>query len=66
MKQGWTYKRLNEVCEEAGIPVYRWHGDVSQSQKMEGIPSAAALPRIVTSIVVLLSLKRLVLETPLL
>lgn len=25
--------RLNDVCEEAGIPVYRWHGDVSQSQK---------------------------------
>ena len=27
------FGRLNEVCEEAGIPVYRWHGDVSQSQK---------------------------------
>ena len=27
------FGRLNELCEEAGIPVYRWHGDVSQSQK---------------------------------
>ncbi len=27
------FGRLNEVCEEAGIPVFRWHGDVPQSQK---------------------------------
>ena len=27
------FGRLNELCEEAGIPVYRWHGDVLQSQK---------------------------------
>ena len=27
------FGRLNELCEEAGIPVYRWHGDVSQSHK---------------------------------
>ncbi len=27
------FGRLNELCEEAGIPVWRWHGDVSQSQK---------------------------------
>ena len=27
------FGRLNELCEEAGIPVHRWHGDVSQSQK---------------------------------
>ncbi|MBQ9009990.1 MAG: DEAD/DEAH box helicase [Clostridia bacterium] len=27
------FGRLNELCEEAGIPVSRWHGDVSQSQK---------------------------------
>ncbi|MGN0364056.1 MAG: DEAD/DEAH box helicase [Bilifractor sp.] len=25
--------RLNELCEEAGIAVYRWHGDVAQSRK---------------------------------
>ena len=27
------FGRLNELCEEAGIPVYRWHGDVAQSRK---------------------------------
>lgn len=25
--------RLNEICAEGGIPVWHWHGDVSQSQK---------------------------------
>ncbi len=25
--------RLNELCEEAHIPVWHWHGDVSQSHK---------------------------------
>ena len=27
------FARLNELCEEQGIAVFRWHGDVSQSQK---------------------------------
>ena len=27
------FGRLNELCEEADIPVTRWHGDVPQSQK---------------------------------
>ena len=27
------FGRLNELCEEAGISVYRWHGDVSQTKK---------------------------------
>lgn len=27
------YQRLNELCHEPGIPVWRWHGDVAQSQK---------------------------------
>ena len=27
------FGRLNELCEEEGIPVTRWHGDVSQSKK---------------------------------
>lgn len=25
--------RLNDLCQEAGIPVWHWHGDVSQSHK---------------------------------
>ena len=27
------FTRLNELCEEAGIAVSRWHGDVAQSKK---------------------------------
>ncbi len=27
------FGRLNELCDEADIPVTRWHGDVPQSQK---------------------------------
>ena len=27
------FLRLNELCEEAQIPVWHWHGDVSQSHK---------------------------------
>ena len=27
------FSRLGELCEEEGIPVFHWHGDVSQSHK---------------------------------
>ena len=27
------FERLDALCEEAEIPVFRWHGDVAQSQK---------------------------------
>lgn len=27
------FTRLNDLCEEAGIPVWHWHGDVSSSHK---------------------------------
>ncbi len=27
------FLRLDTLCEEAGIPVWRWHGDVAQSHK---------------------------------
>lgn len=27
------FGRLSQLCQEAGIPVTRWHGDVAQSQK---------------------------------
>ena len=27
------FSRLNDLCEEEGIPVWHWHGDVSQSHK---------------------------------
>ena len=27
------FRRLDEICECVGVPVHRWHGDVSTSQK---------------------------------
>ena len=27
------FLRLNDLCQEAGIPVWHWHGDVAQSHK---------------------------------
>ncbi len=27
------FVRLNDICEESGVAVWHWHGDVSQSQK---------------------------------
>lgn len=27
------YRRLTDLCDQQDIPVWRWHGDVSQSQK---------------------------------
>ncbi|EXM38107.1 ATP-dependent helicase [Ruminococcus albus SY3] len=27
------FSRLNDLCEDAGIPVWHWHGDVAQSHK---------------------------------
>ena len=27
------FSRLNDLCEEAGIPVWHWHGDVPQTHK---------------------------------
>lgn len=27
------YRRLTELCQDVDIPIWRWHGDVSQSQK---------------------------------
>ncbi len=27
------FMRLNDLCEEADIPVWHWHGDVAQSHK---------------------------------
>lgn len=27
------FTRLNDLCEEAGIPIWHWHGDVAQSHK---------------------------------
>jgi len=40
------FGRLNELCEEAGIPVYRWHGDVAQTQKRKLLRKPAGILQI--------------------
>ena len=40
------FVRLNDLCEEADIPVWHWHGDVSQSHKAKLIKNRAASCRL--------------------
>ena len=40
------FGRLNELCEEAGIPVTRWHGDVPQTQKQKLMKKPAGILQI--------------------
>ena len=40
------FGRLTELCEEAGIPVTRWHGDVPQSQKRKLLRKPAGILQI--------------------
>ena len=40
------FGRLNELCEEAGIPVTRWHGDVAQTQKRKLMRKPAGILQI--------------------
>ena len=38
--------RLNDLCEEADIPVWHWHGDVSQSHKAKLIKKPSGILQI--------------------
>lgn len=40
------FLRLNELCEEACIPVWHWHGDVSQSHKNKLLKSPSGILQI--------------------
>ena len=40
------FGRLRELCEEAGIPVTRWHGDASQTQKRKLLRRPAGILQI--------------------
>lgn len=40
------FGRLTQLCEEAGIPVTRWHGDVPQSQKRKLLRKPAGILQI--------------------
>ena len=40
------FGRLNDLCEEAGIAVNRWHGDVAQSRKRKLLRSPSGILQI--------------------
>ncbi len=40
------FSRLTELCEEAEIPVWHWHGDVAQSHKSKMIKSPSGILQI--------------------
>ena len=40
------FGRLSELCEEAGIPVTRWHGDVAQTRKRKLMRKPAGILQI--------------------
>ena len=40
------FMRLNELCEEADIPVWHWHGDVAQSHKNKMMKSPSGILQI--------------------
>lgn len=40
------FTRLTELCKEADIPVWKWHGDASQSQKSKMIKSPSGILQI--------------------
>ena len=40
------FGRLEELCEEAGIPVTRWHGDASQTKKRKLLRKPAGILQI--------------------
>ena len=40
------FMRLNELCEEAHIPVWHWHGDVAQSHKSRMLKNSSGILQI--------------------
>lgn len=40
------FSRLNDLCEEAGVPVWHWHGDVPQSHKARLLKSPSGILQI--------------------
>ena len=40
------FLRLNELCAEADIPVWHWHGDVSQSHKAKLLKNPSGILQI--------------------
>ena len=59
------FERLGELCEESGIPVFHWHGDVSQSEKDRLIKNPSGILQITPESLQALILRRHNLLVPL-
>lgn len=53
------FKRLNELLESVGIPVWSWHGDVAQSHKRKALKVAKGILQITPE-----SLEALIMSRP--
>ncbi|MCQ2456312.1 MAG: DEAD/DEAH box helicase, partial [Clostridia bacterium] len=40
------FERISELCDETGIPVYHWHGDVAASHKTKALDHPAGILQI--------------------
>lgn len=40
------FGRISELCDEAGIPVYHWHGDVAASHKQKALKTPSGILQI--------------------
>ncbi len=40
------FGRLNDICDQAGIPVWHWHGDVNQSKKQKLLKNPSGILQI--------------------
>lgn len=52
------FLRLNELCREAGIPVWHWHGDVARSQKSRLLKNPSGILQITPESLEALLLRR--------
>ena len=52
------FLRLNELCREAGIPVWHWHGDVARSHKSRLLKNPSGLLQITPESLEALLLRR--------
>ncbi len=52
------FQRLNELCREAGIPVWHWHGDVARSHKSRLLKNPSGILQITPESLEALLLRR--------
>ena len=52
------FRRLDDLCAEAGVPVWRWHGDVSRSHKARLLENPSGILQITPESLEALLLRR--------